>query len=77
MIPLYGLTWGEFFGFVLAIFGVSIFVIAGTYFSMPSKKRIKKLRQRYARLPDGPQKEALKKYLDRIEEEGRRTFGGF
>ncbi len=52
-----------FFSLVVSILGG-----IGNYFhQMFVDRRIKRLREKYSKLPDGPQKEQLQRFLDRIE----------
>ena len=64
--------WGFFIVFVLLSLVVSILVGIGNYFNLMFVEwRIKKLREKYSKLPDGPQKEGLMRMLDRLESKKR------
>lgn len=66
------LGWGFFIVFVLFSLGGSIVVGIANYFNLMFVEwRIKKLREKYSKLPDGPQKEGLMRMLDRLESKKR------
>ena len=60
--------WGFVIVFILLSLIVSILLGIGNYFNvMFVQWRLKRLTEKYSKLPDGPQKQSLLKLLDKIE----------
>lgn len=67
--------WGFFILFILLSLVGSILVGIANYFNLIFVEwRIKKLREKYSKLPDGPQKQKLIKMLDKIESVDNRKY---